>query len=65
MSKLNHDEIVAEVRKNRELTWKEFKADPSAFKKSSESIMKKLGMEYAPIKPIKIDFSKIARKRKK
>ena len=59
------DEVVAEVRKAREKIWKKIKKDPIGYEKKIIAKIKKDGFTISNRKPMKIDFSKLSRNKKK
>ena len=57
------DDVITEVRANRESTFKEFLADPEKFLKDAHDFAKKLGIRKSPLKAREIDFSKLRKKK--
>ena len=59
------DDIVEEVRRNRELIARQEEADPEKFHKASKQLAKKLGIKRSPLRPIKIDLARLHGKTRK
>ena len=56
------DDIVEEVHKMREQTAQREEADPKKFHREVRKLAKKFGIKKSPLKPIKIDLSKLRKK---
>lgn len=59
----HRDDIVEEVRKSREKTAKRESADPDKFFRENRKIAKRLGIGKSNLKPLKMDFSILRRKK--
>jgi hypothetical protein len=60
----NKDDVIVEVRVNRETASKEFQENPAKFTKDAKALAKKLGIKKSPLKAISIDFSRLGKKKK-
>lgn len=58
MKNWKKDDIVEEIRKNREQTAKREAADPEGFHRQMRELAEKLGLRRSKLKPAKIDWSK-------
>lgn len=56
------DDIVEEVRKNRERAAKREAANPAKFHRDIRKLATKLGIRRSKLKPLKIDFSRLRKK---
>jgi hypothetical protein len=58
------DDVIANVRNNREEASLEYQNDPQKALKEVRALSKKFGIKKSSLKPIKIDFSKLGKKKK-
>jgi len=62
MGKRKTDIVVNEVRRARAEVARERAKDPKKFHEETRELIQKLGMRKSRLKPIKIDFSRRAKK---
>jgi hypothetical protein len=64
MKNWKKDDIVEEIRTNREKTAQREAANPKKFHQETRKLAKKLGIRKSTLKPLKLDFSKLRKKSK-
>lgn len=64
MSRWKKDDIVEEIRANREQASRLEEKDPAKFHREARELAKKLGIRRSTLKPLSIDFSRLRKKGK-